>query len=75
MPKQGRQRGNEQLQTIKGELGITLVQFVDALGSQGDASCCLAKEVGHFVALARSDSFFTVHNTPRSKKEIFNYYV
>ena len=69
MPEEGGKGGNKQLQAVKGKLSITFVQFVDAFGSEGDASCGLEKEVGHFVALSLRDAFFTVHNSPTEGKE------
>ena len=67
--EQGRQWGDKQLQAVEGELSVALVQLVDALGSESDAGCGLAKEVCHLVALVWSDSLFTVHNAPTGKEK------
>ena len=69
MPEEGSKGGNKQLQAVEGELSVTFVQLVDALGGEGDASRGLAKEVGHFVALSLRGAFFIVHNSPTQGKE------
>lgn len=67
MLKQAGQRGNEQLNAIEGELSITFVQFVDALGGQNDPTCGMTEEVGHFTAVtadAASGSCTAVNDAP-----------